>query len=265
MSDRQPYSRVYWSIRKDPKFRDIYGDDHHLAAWLRLLIAADATWPAPADVPALARKASVKALADCGLIDLQHNGMFTIHGLDAERGRRREAASRGASGTQVVPKWEADGSSRAGEAELRRDETSRAAPTPARRNGLEPIGTVLPRVDLDVDDAFGVSEGEARVFSFIARHGASIRPDQGLGMRLLGLMERRGVEEVLRQAGVMAKASEKLSDRQWVFGLEGALETVPSAKDARVADAEEEARKRSERIQREMAARRKERERWVAS
>lgn len=125
MSERQPYSRVYWSIRQDPKFRGIYSDDHHLAAWLRLLIAADATWPAPADIPANARKSSVTALSECGLVDLLGDGMFTIHGLDAERGRRREAASRGPSATQTEPKRDPDARSRAGVAELRQDETSR--------------------------------------------------------------------------------------------------------------------------------------------
>lgn len=92
MSERQPYSRVYWSVRTDPKFDGIYADDRHLAAWLRLLIAADATWPAPADVPASARRSSVNALVEAKLIDLLPSGMFKVRGLDAERGRRRDAA-----------------------------------------------------------------------------------------------------------------------------------------------------------------------------
>lgn len=96
MSERQPYSRVYWSIRTDPKFDGIYADDRHLATWLRLLIAADATWPAPADVPASARKSSINALVEAKLIDLLPSGMFKVRGLDAERGRRRDAAREGA-------------------------------------------------------------------------------------------------------------------------------------------------------------------------
>lgn len=104
MTDRQPYSRVYWSIRTDPKFESIYGDDHHLATWLRLLIAADATWPAPADLPATARKASVKALSDAGLIDLLPSGMFKVHGLDAERGRRGAGPGRPPNPPGLGPK-----------------------------------------------------------------------------------------------------------------------------------------------------------------
>jgi 5-methylcytosine-specific restriction endonuclease McrA len=38
MSDRAPYSRVYWTIRE----ADIWGDDRQLAAWLRDTIASEA-------------------------------------------------------------------------------------------------------------------------------------------------------------------------------------------------------------------------------
>lgn len=95
MSERAPYSRVYWDIVDDPKFGTIFDNNDHLATWLRLLMQADAQWPASSAVPATARKASVKALSDAGLIDLVPGGRFRVHGLDAERGRRREAARTG--------------------------------------------------------------------------------------------------------------------------------------------------------------------------
>jgi hypothetical protein len=38
MSERAPYSRVYWAIIDDPKFKSIYDDNHHLASWMRLLL-----------------------------------------------------------------------------------------------------------------------------------------------------------------------------------------------------------------------------------
>lgn len=87
-----PYSRVYWRVRSDPKFVGIYADDHHFAAWVRLLIAADAAWPAPADVPASCRRASLRALTAAGLIDLFDSGLYRVHGLDAERGKRQSVA-----------------------------------------------------------------------------------------------------------------------------------------------------------------------------
>lgn len=96
MSERAPYSRVYWAIPDDPKFASIYRDNDHLATWLRLLLMADQAYPASAHLPLRARKASITALAEAGLIDLLPDDRFRVHGLDAERERRRlMATSRG--------------------------------------------------------------------------------------------------------------------------------------------------------------------------
>lgn len=91
--DRAPYSRVYWTIRNDPRLLGIYPNDAHLATWMRLLLAADMSWPAPADIPSNVSRKSLDALESAGVIELVAGGMFTFHGLDAERGRRREAAA----------------------------------------------------------------------------------------------------------------------------------------------------------------------------
>jgi hypothetical protein len=85
------YVRVYQSVIDDPKFDGIYDDDRHFAAWVRLLMAADATWPASCQLPASARKSSVKALVEAGIVDLRPGNRFRIRGLDAERERRAEA------------------------------------------------------------------------------------------------------------------------------------------------------------------------------
>jgi hypothetical protein len=73
----------------------------------------------------------------------------------------------------------------------------------------------------------GVQGEEIDLFAFLAQQGAFIRPDSGFGIRLLGLIDRRGPELVLEKAKAMV-TSESLSDRQWVFGLEKALEAIPS-------------------------------------
>ena len=113
MSERQPYSRVYWTVRADDRLATIYGNNDHLATWLRLLLAADMAWPAPADVPGSARRQSLAALEGAGIIELLPGGLFRFHGLDTERGRRAEAArassahrsppERGPNGIQVGP------------------------------------------------------------------------------------------------------------------------------------------------------------------
>lgn len=94
MTDLGPYARLYLSLVDDDKFAAIYGDDRHFAAWCRLLMIAEPAWPASAHLPGTARRASVQALSDAGLIDLLPGGRYRIHGLDAERERRHDQAKR---------------------------------------------------------------------------------------------------------------------------------------------------------------------------
>lgn len=95
MAERAAYSRVYWSIIDDPKFESIYDSNDHLATWLRLLLIADQAWPAPAHLPRRASSASISALVKAGLLDIVGGGeRYKVHGLEAERQRRRSDAER---------------------------------------------------------------------------------------------------------------------------------------------------------------------------
>jgi hypothetical protein len=98
MRDERKYVRVYYEVITDDKFAGIYDDDRCLATWLRLLLLADAMWPAPADLPRSAQPKAVALLASVGLIDVDGH-RFRIHGLDAERTARSNAA-RTAAGTR---------------------------------------------------------------------------------------------------------------------------------------------------------------------
>jgi hypothetical protein len=109
---------------------------------------------------------------------------------------------------------------------------------------------------------FGLSEEETRLFAFLARFGASIRPDSGFGRRLLGVVERRGIDAVLAEAGRMSRSG-PLSDRQWVFGLEAALEPAPNAKDVQTAAAEEARQVKARRAREETWRRRVEAYRYT--
>lgn len=91
-----PYSRHYWKLVDDPKFADVYGDDHHYATWSRLLMIADQAWPASAHLPATARKASVAKLVEVNLIVLPGGGRFRVTGLDKERAKRSQQAQHAA-------------------------------------------------------------------------------------------------------------------------------------------------------------------------
>lgn len=126
MSERAPYSRVYWIVRSDPRLATIYSNDANFAAWTRLLLAADMAWPAPADIPAATKRSALVALEQAGVIELLPGGLFRFHGLDAERGKRKAAATtrqvpeRGPNGHHPGPKR---GPSRA---EPSKDETRQA-------------------------------------------------------------------------------------------------------------------------------------------
>lgn len=131
MSERAPYSRVYWTIRNDARLAAVYPSDANLAAWLRLLIAADMAWPAPADIPAGVNRRALRALEEAGVIEVRGT-MYTFHGLDTERGRRRDAAASSA-GHRWGSGRDADGmrsdtGRNASRAEPSRAETSRAEP-----------------------------------------------------------------------------------------------------------------------------------------
>lgn len=92
----KPYVRVYYSVMDDPKFRDIYDDDRALATWLRLLLIADAMYPAPANLPRRVNDVTLKKLIDAGLVDIEQSDRYRIHGLVAEREHRSEHARKGA-------------------------------------------------------------------------------------------------------------------------------------------------------------------------
>jgi len=97
VTDR-PYSRVYHEIVDDPRFERVYGNDKALATWLRMLLIADAMYPASA--PMTSRNPTVRLLIDSGLIEERPGNRYVIHGLQGER-ERRSAIGRNA----VAVRW----------------------------------------------------------------------------------------------------------------------------------------------------------------
>jgi hypothetical protein len=219
MSERAPYSRVYWSIVDDPKLAAIYDSNDHLATWLRLLMLADGQWPASSPVPATARRASVAALVDAGLVDIIPGGRFRIHGLDAERGRRRDAARTGTkrdpNGDQTGPERE----QRPGP-KTRRDETS-----------LDEQGARDPWDD-----------PEREAVTWLARHGCALQPHSGYYRHLVTMVENHGINAVVGMFDRLAEAGTKHGDvKGFVFVTRDELDkrTRPDLRE--VAKAEREA------------------------
>jgi hypothetical protein len=95
MTQRNPYVKVYYSIVDDERFAGVYKDDRALATWLRLLISADASWPASAPIPRWCKPVSLQKLVSSGLVEVQADH-YRIHGLDAERdGRHKQVTEAG--------------------------------------------------------------------------------------------------------------------------------------------------------------------------
>ena len=162
MSERAPYSRVYWSVMDDPKFDGIRSDVRLFGSWSLLLVVADMAHPAPAFIPRTIPKAALTRLSEVGLIDLLDGHLYRIHGLTAERERRKAAATtRGPDGTRTVPKRDPDGQQGIAEQRQSKDEDetrqtrddfdddrpdletylliTRRAPTPKQRKLLDEI------------------------------------------------------------------------------------------------------------------------------
>lgn len=177
MSERAPYSRVYWQIRSDDRLRDVYPSDANLAAWLRLLLAADMAWPAPADLPRNVKASAVAALVEAGVIQQLPGGLFIFHGLDTERGRRKELATtrtgtgRGPDGTQVGP------SRGPSLAEPSRAETETSLAEAVARDPADILWTLTGRYPIDkalswIDDLTDEYGSEAVVRCLVEAHRA---------------------------------------------------------------------------------------------
>ncbi len=89
----EPYVRVYYSIIDDPRFAEVYPNDRNLATWLRLLLGADAMYPAPAALPRSVSSRALHALAqEAGLVERIGRDHYRMHGLKGERDKRSAAA-----------------------------------------------------------------------------------------------------------------------------------------------------------------------------
>jgi hypothetical protein len=210
-----PYVRVYYRVVDDPKFADVFDHDGRLATWLRLLLLADATYPAPAPIPFGISRAAFGHLVSVQLVDLEPGNRFRIHGMDAERGARsRKAADAAAKRWQSVSN--ADASEPASQPDMH------SAPLRS-----EPIHSEPNRSPAPADDG-----SEYPVLAWLSQQGVTIPPTgNGFHRRVVVLVERYGPEKV-RQAMAGAMAAGAKGDRSIVFGAENLLDPPPTGKAA---------------------------------
>ena len=89
------YCRVYHEIVDDPKFRRVYHDDAALATWLRMLLVADAMYPASAPMPEMTP--SVALLLRVKLVQRRPGNRYIVTGLEREREMRSQSARNAAA------------------------------------------------------------------------------------------------------------------------------------------------------------------------
>lgn len=136
------YVRVYYRILEDPKFAAVYPDDPRLATWLRLLMAADNAWPHPAPIPRTVDPDAFAFLVDVGLVDLATNDLYRIHGLDAERMRRREQGvaggmARAATGARAGGRYTSVSPANGGQRTLYSVSPASSSSSSSKSNGAE--------------------------------------------------------------------------------------------------------------------------------
>jgi hypothetical protein len=123
MADR-PYSRLYHELADE--YPDLY-DSPDLAGYVRLLIAADQTWPTSARWAGYVTKSEVQRLADTGLVILD-GARYRIKGMDKERDARSDHARLAANARHARSSALSSAGSNA-QSMPSRDETSRAEPS----------------------------------------------------------------------------------------------------------------------------------------
>jgi hypothetical protein len=126
MADR-PFVRVYHADMIND-YPEVWDDDAALATWLRLLVAADGSWPASAELPRYAKARAIDSLTDPGLVIPIGTHRFRIKGLDAERSARADAARNAAA-----KRWQSDSNAGASRAPM----PNRAEPSQTEPNQKE--------------------------------------------------------------------------------------------------------------------------------
>lgn len=95
MSNDRRYARFYYGdfIRDYP---DVYGNDAALAAFLRLLSAAEMAWPATPEIPRSCRPKGLSILVGCGLVKVTGH-TFVLKGFAKEREMRSHSGRNAAA------------------------------------------------------------------------------------------------------------------------------------------------------------------------
>lgn len=92
---QRKFVRVYYvDLKRD--YPDIWYDATACHTWLRLLVAADESWPSIPELPPAIRRADTDKLVRCGLLEVLPGRRYHLKGYVTERTDRQEKARKAA-------------------------------------------------------------------------------------------------------------------------------------------------------------------------
>jgi hypothetical protein len=153
------YVRLYYTLASDAKFDEVYASDSLLATYVRLLIAADQAYPAPASLPFGCKPKAIDQLVGLGIIQFVNRRTFRVLALQKEReyrsGLGRAAAQRRWDADAMRTHSGGDADPMLAETENETEKRTTPTPPPSSRKGLRENGTnpraagTNPRADRD--------------------------------------------------------------------------------------------------------------------
>jgi hypothetical protein len=76
------FTRIPYAFLDDPAYEDVYADDTRFATWVRLWMAADNAWPAPAPIPRSVNAEAFDFLTKAGLVIVGRSDHYRMTGMD---------------------------------------------------------------------------------------------------------------------------------------------------------------------------------------
>jgi hypothetical protein len=223
----RPYIRIYFETRGDDRFDHAYECDTCWAAYSRLLMDAEAAYPAAATLPVSLKRHAKAKLLDAGIIELRPHDCFVVHGLGAERRRRSHQGVAGAAA-----RWNADPIPLPDS-----ERNANALPTlPAlgenamlTETSLDETRLAEPRPDAPW---LAQSEPEAEVEQCLARWGVyGIPLGTKLRTRLAGLVEDHGCPAVMAACERIHTAQPAIRDAgAYIWAAVDVLEPRPNGR-----------------------------------
>jgi hypothetical protein len=232
------FARIYFDrIARDPKFDGVRHSRNAFGAWSLLLVEAEKAWPADFIRPPWVSAADLRALVMLELVDEKGDGMYAMHGLDAERTRRSKHASDAAAS-----RW---GTAAGG--------AGSNAPGIARGNASHARAPRLVSSSSSSTSGGGVGEGLPNITDDVAIAATAAT---GLGILAFGdraqteldrLCERHDGPAVIAAMDTVLQAIPRPSPNQLVFGVVKVLEPFLDPKAAQKLAGEQAATESSRR------------------